>query len=158
MPNIKIISRYALAYTTWIISFLLWVWFMFLGRDAITTLLALYYYQGKFQRGKEIQFISQGWLFLTGLIWLVLMVFVENYMRVGAGKKDFDRRIGKVLAPEVVLIFIADLALASAAGLGGLPVLRWLILLVELAAGIALIWLARKGWRAFQQGDNANLG
>lgn len=158
MLNFKTIAKYAVAYTTWVTSFLLWVWFMFLARNAITSLLALYYYQEKWQRGKEIQAISQGWLFLSGLVWLILMIFVENYMRVGVKKHDFDRRIGKVLGPEIVLIFIADLALAFAVGLDKLPMLRWLVLLVELGVAVGLLWLGRNGLRRVQPGENANLG
>lgn len=145
------ILKYAVAYSTWVISLLLWVWFMFLARDAITSNLALYYYQDKFQRGKEIQFISQAWMFSTGIIWLIIMVVVENYLRVGVNKKDFIKRIGKVIAPEVLLIFLADLGLAFAQGLGQLPILRWLILLLELGAGIGLTWLAIKGWKQTPQ-------
>lgn len=153
-----LIFRYAVAYATWIVSLLLWVWFMFLSRDAITNLLKIYYYQNSFQHGKAIQFFMQAWIFVTGIIWLILMVLVENYMREGVKKKNLAKRVGKVIAPELVLIFLSDLMLAFSQGFFNLPFLRWLILVLVLAAAIAMLWLAKKGLTRRQPESNLNPG
>lgn len=153
-----LISRYAVAYATWIVSLLLWVWFMFLARDAITNLLRIYYYQNNFQHGKVIQFFMQGWVFVTGILWLILMVLVENYMREGVKKKHLAKRVGKIIAPELILIFLSDITLAFTQGFVNLPFLRWLILVVVLAAAVAMLWLARNGLTSGQPETKPNPG
>lgn len=149
MAKIKNLTTYAIAYAMWIASFLLWVLFMFLSRTAILDILGTFYVQGgteigRFQRGKEVQFIDRAYLVGTGLIWLVLMIVVESYFRNGAEKGDLARRIGRIVGPELLLIFASDLTLAFVNGLGLLPWTRWLILLGELVLGGIGLWLAFK--------------
>lgn len=153
-----LISRYAVAYATWIISLLLWAGFMFLARDAITNLLGLYYYQDSFQRKKEIQFFMQAWIFVTGIIWLIMMVIVENYMREGVKKKNLAKRVGKVIGPELLLLFLTVLALAFSQQFNHFPLIGWFSLLLLFAGTVATLWLAKNGWPSSQAESKPNPG
>ncbi len=141
MTKLKLFANYALAYIMWIVSFLLWLSFMFLSREAITRLLTLYYLDGSFTRMKVLQFFNQGYFYILGLVGLVLMIIVENDFRVAVKKGTLYRRIARLIGPQLLLLGIANIGLAL-----GRPttILDWLFLFVELILGIGLIWLSGK--------------
>ncbi len=141
MSKAKLITGYALAYIMWLVSFFLWLWFMFLSREAISGLLTMYYLDGSLNKMKVFQFFNQWYFYLTGLVWLILMIVVENYLRQGVVKGDLFRRIGKVIAPELILLAIANFARSL---VRIFTTVDWLILIVELVLGAALIfWIVK---------------
>jgi len=143
MPEIiKKWSQYIVAYTMWIVSFLMWIYFILTSRYAILGLLQLYYVENDFQRKMELQLVDRVYVISTGIIWLILMIVVENTFRHGIVRGDLARRVGRVLAPEAILILLADAALAFLIGFDILPWSRWLLLVIELAASVSLLWLA----------------
>jgi hypothetical protein len=141
MSKAKQIVGYALAYAMWLVSFFLWLWFMFLSREAISGLLTMHYLDGSLNKMKVFQFFNQWYFYLTGLVWLILMIVVENYLRQGVLKGDLLRRISKVIAPELILLAIANFARSFVLLFTAVD---WLILVIELVLGAALIfWLIK---------------
>lgn len=132
------------AYGSWIVSFLLWVYFMFTSRTAILGLLTAYYIGNNFQRRMTAQLIDRVYLLFTGIIWLILMVAVENYFRRGIENGDLARRIGRILAPEMFLIVLAECMLAFLIGFAILPASRWLLIVLEVTGLVFSIWLMRQ--------------
>ncbi len=156
MDKAKTVYRYAFAYLMWIVSFILWVVFIFLSREAIVGLLSTYYYQDNFQRMKVIQFFNQAYPFLLSIAWLALMLITESYFRNGAKKNDLTRRVSWVIGPEILLIFISNFLQGFLLGYGSVPITFWLILFVELVAGVGLIWLAVKTPKPSRQDETLN--
>ncbi len=144
-PNWKKLLSYVLAYVMWLASFLLWVLFLFRSREAISGLLMRFYLpgpiEGTFQRTRVFQSFNQFYFYLGGLVWLVLMIVVENYFREGAKRGSLIRRIGKVIGPEVLLIFISDLLRTVSSTFQALD---WVILAAELIVGAGLVWVSFK--------------
>jgi len=137
-------SGYLLAYTMWIVSFLLWLGFMLLGRDALLGMLGIYFIGESFQRRLQAQFADRVFVFGTGLIWVILMIVVENYFRTGVKKGDLSRRLGRVLGPQVLLIFLADAVKAIWVDPIPLPWIRWVLLAIELTVGVGAIYLSSR--------------
>lgn len=151
MNKFRSVFVYFFAYLMWVVSLILWAAFIFLSRDAIVGLLSAYYYQENFQRMKAIQFFNQAYPFILGLAWVVLMLIVEQYFRNGAKKGDLAQRIARVIGPEIILIFFANLIQVFLMGFNVVPLTLWLILLVEVILGGWLVWLARKGVKPGKQ-------
>lgn len=135
--------KYALSYVSWIVSFLLWFWFILKSKETISSLLAVYYVQGPlegtFQRTKVFQFFNQGYFYVVGLIWLIMMIVVEQYFRDGVRKGNLTTRICKVIGPELLLLFLSDLAHTFVVS----PSTQdWLVLVVEFVLAVGLIGYA----------------
>ncbi len=149
MTKLKNWPKYALSYVSWIVSFLLWFWFIFKSREAISGLLTRYYLngplEGSFQRTKVFQFFNQGYFYVVGLIWLIMMIVVEQYFRDGVRKGNLNTRICQVIGPEMLLLFLSDIAHALVA----LPsALDWLVLVVEFILAVGMIGYAIKSKQA----------
>jgi hypothetical protein len=141
MSKAKLFSQYAIAFIMWMVSFLLWLVFMFLSREAIAGLLIRYYLDGSLNKMKFFQFFNQWYFYLLGLAWLVLMIVVENYFRQGVIKKNLYRRISKVVGPEILLLAIINFVRSLTTSF---TILDWLITVLGLILGAALIWWAMK--------------
>ncbi len=128
----------------WIVSFLLWLGFMILGRDTMNGLLGLYFINNSFTRMKQAQFADRAFLFITGLIWVVIMILVENYFRKGVRAGDLWKRIGRVIGPQVLLIFVVDLTKALLIDPVPVPWFRWPLLAGELIIGAGTLWLSSR--------------
>jgi hypothetical protein len=121
----KTITTYIFTYAMWIVSFLLWLWVMYLGRNLLTDVLNPMVMPGAVQQAKMVQLADRVYLMTMGLIWLVLMIVVENYFRRGVERGEIWRRIGRVLGPQILLVFAVDLAMVFFYGPDGQPVSRW---------------------------------
>lgn len=143
--KLKLYAHYAAAYISWISSFLLWFWFIIIGRDALGGVLSVYYIQNKLSRRYISQFYDRVFLIVSAVIWVTLVVVVEEYLRRGIKKGDLFRRLGRVFAPIILCIFIADVTNAFLLGFQYLPWIRWLLLFVESVGIIGFSWLAIKG-------------
>ncbi|HCE18557.1 MAG TPA: hypothetical protein DEQ80_11930, partial [Anaerolinea thermolimosa] len=106
--------------------------------------LGLYYIGESFQRRFQAQLVDRVFVFGTGLIWVILMILVENYFRTGVKKGDLGRRVGRVLGPQVLLIFLADAVKAIWVDPIPLPWMRWVLLAVELTVGVGTIYLSSR--------------
>lgn len=140
MSQSKPWTQYVIAYLAWVIAFLLFLWFFIVSRETISSLAHALLGQS-LQETKMQEFINRMYTFLAGLAWLVVMITTESYFRTGVQKNDLARRISRFIGVEVALIFLADFILALLIGFDNLAALRWVILIVELVAAAALIWL-----------------
>lgn len=140
MAQSKSWTQYAIAYLAWILAFLLFLWFFIVSRETISNLAHVLLGQ-TLQQIKMQEFINRMYTFLAGLAWLVVMIVTESYFRNGVKRGDLARRITRFLGVEVALIFLADFVLALLIGFDILSMMRWLILIIELAAAGVLIWL-----------------
>ena len=143
--KIKLYAHYALAYLSWSGSFLLWFWFVIIGRDALGGVLGAFFIQNKLSRRYIAQFYDRVFLIVSAIIWVILVVVVEEYLRRGIKKGDLFRRLGRVFAPILLCILIADITNAFLLGFQYLPWIRWLLLMVELTGIVGFVWLAIKG-------------
>ncbi len=143
--KLKRYAHYAVAYLAWIGSFLLWFWFVVIGRDALGGVLSAYYIQNKLSRRYIAQFSDRVFLIVSAVIWVILVVVVEEYLRRGIKKGDLFRRLGRVFTPILLCIFVADVTNAYLLGFQYLPAIRWLLLALELGSIIGFSWLAIKG-------------
>jgi hypothetical protein len=83
----------------------------------------------------EARFYDQAFTIGIGLLWLIFMIVTEAYFREGAKRADLPRRVGRVIGPELLLIFLADLTLFWVQQGNVAGWLRWVILSSELALG-----------------------
>jgi len=118
---------------------------MLLGRSTLLDYLGMYYIQGRLSRRYATALADRAFVLITGVIWVILMVVVEEYFRRGVQKGDLYRRIGRVFAPILFFVLVADLALAFLIGFENVHWLRLLLLVVELLTGIGFFWLSKNG-------------
>ena len=152
MLKTKTFSLYFVAYLMWIVSFLLWLWFMYLGRTLMTGVLTPLVMPGAVQQAKMVQLADRVYLLTVGLIWLVLMIVVESYFRHGVQKGELWRRIGRVFGPQVLLVFLVDLGLMLHYGVDIQPASRWLLLGVEIVLSVGFFTLGALAPRAPRPG------
>ncbi len=148
------IMHYVIAYLTWIVDLALGVWFFLLARQAFQGWIAKYYLTGSFQRLMSVRFLDQMFNIFLGLALLVYMLVSEAYLRTGASKGNLARRMARCTGPAVLLIWLADFALAFMLGFGAAGIARWAVLLFELVAGVAITWF---GFRRKPAGQAPNL-
>jgi hypothetical protein len=141
MNQFKKWPAYVVAYLAWIVSFLLWVWFMIKSRETIAGLMARFYLDGSFQSQKVFDFFNQFYFYITGLVWLVLMIVAEQYFRDGVKKGNVYYRICRLLGPELLLLFLFS---ALSLFYKRLDVFDWVLFFVELVLGAGMTWYARK--------------
>lgn len=132
----KVINQ-AIAYGLWIVDLAVALWFAYLCRYDLLGFLAQLYMKGMWSEEKQLV-VDRAFTILLGLGWLAFMIIVEEYFRVGVQKGGLWTRFARVTGPLVLAVFGADLILFWLRGIGSYDWLRWLILAVELAVGIAL--------------------
>jgi len=137
----KKILSYATAYLMWILTAALGVWLMLISRSAFLGALALYA-GDSVQRAWQARFFEKIFTIAIGLLWLVAMIVVEEYFRMGVQRHSLLVRFAKVAGPELLAVFVVD-ALLLWLQRGSASWLRWLTLGGELVLGTALVWLAR---------------
>jgi hypothetical protein len=135
--------QYAVYFIAWVISWLLFAYFIIIGRTVLLSILRNYWIQGHFNREYAMNFIDRMFVLILGLAWVIFMLVIESYFRNGVKKKNLYQRIGKVLGPEILAIFMIDLLMVSFTGFAVQPWSRLLLMLLELLAGLGLVWV---GW------------
>jgi len=136
------VIKYLIAYMMWITNMILSIWFAYLTRTSVLGILALFYQQGDFQYTKLVDLIDRVLVVVLGLGWLVFTIFTEEYYRSGALKENLPKRFARIAGPLILCIFVVDLSLLWVQGAS--EWMRWLILAIELFAGLALIVYSRK--------------
>ena len=137
------VLKYILAYSLWIIDLGLSGWLFYISRTALIGLFAVFYQAGDFQFSKTVNLVDRVFTVILGLGWLVFSIFTEESFRTGALKKDLLRRFARFTGPLLLCIFVVDLVLFWLQGIGGDDWMRWLILAVELVAGLGLFVFGR---------------
>lgn len=141
--NLKKIYLYALAYISWVFSWVIFVWFILLSRETFLAVLRNFWAPGSFTRQMSITFIDRAYVIFIGIIWVILMIVTESYFRNGIIKGNLYQRLGKVIGVELAAIFLVDLVMVLLQGYNSQPWTRLAILFFELVVSLALIWL---GW------------
>lgn len=137
------ITQAVLAYTSWGIFILLFLAILLLGRDTLLALLRNYWAQENLSRQYAINFIDRMYVILVGIAWLILMLVIESYFRNGISKGNLIHRISTGIGYEVMVIFLIHLAMTLMVGIAAQPVLRWVLLAIELSIGAGLIFVSR---------------
>jgi hypothetical protein len=140
---IKTIINALLAYLIWILFLVLGVWFIIISRDGFLGAMSTFYVKTNLARSLQMRFIDRILVLALGLCWMTCMIVVEQYLRNGIKSNDLTVRIARVMGPEMLLIFAADLFLMWLQGASGSSWLRWFILAAELAVGILLVIYAK---------------
>lgn len=139
----KKVLNYALAYILWIIDLGLALWLFFYGRTAFLSIYTFFFNPANWHNAQMMNAIDKALVVLLGLGWLIFMIVVEEYFRIGVSRGELPKRIARVTGPLLLTIFIVELVLLWLTGTAGINILRWLIMLIELSAGIILIVLAK---------------
>jgi hypothetical protein len=139
MKMVRKAFNYVLAYIIWIFTLLLGILFIIISREDFLGASSAFYVRGSVTLANRAAFYEKVFLVVLGLLWMGLMIVGEEYFRRGAQQGDLLRRIGKIVGPELLLLFAADLFLLWLQGSGGSNWLRWLILGFELIVGVVLL-------------------
>jgi hypothetical protein len=133
------ILGYFIAYVFWIIILLVAIIFILMSQNTLLTLAAMYYVDDKFMHEMLVRFFDKAYVFILGVIWLIVMVVVEEAFRTGVRKGVLIQRFTLVFGIELILIFIFDFIMW---GLQGwlLAFDRILILTAELILGAGLLY------------------
>ena len=132
---------YVMAYLLWFVTLCLGAWFVFISRNTFEVFLGGYYIKEKnqFLLSKQASFLDIVFPVVLWLLWFVMLILTEEYYRRGVQKHNLFKRFAKVSGGLLVLIFFADLCLNLMLGITATGWLRWLITLIELLAGVALL-------------------
>lgn len=134
---------YIAAFLMWVVVLALGLWFILVGREGFLGALSVFYVGDSLPRAWRVRFLDKVFWIVLGLLWMVLMVVGEEYLRRGVVQRNLLKRFAKIAGPEILLIFVVDLFLFWLQGFGGLSWLRWLILGGELLIGVGLVLFVR---------------
>jgi len=132
--------KYLIAYLMWAVDIALGFWTVLLFRQTLVAGLTAFYLNGGFQRKMIAQFWDRAGILGIGLAWLIFIIIVEEYLRVGVAKNVLARRIARTTGPMVLFIAALDLFLGISQGLLYIGLLRWIVIILELAVGGFITW------------------
>lgn len=136
------VLRYALVYGMWLVVMAVGLWLLLVSRDVVLGAVARLLVDDSTAHTWQLVSVERFYMVGAGLLWLVMTVVSEAYLRRGVDRGGLLRRFARMLAPQLLLLFAVDAALFALQGLQGGP-LRWLILIVELGLGIGSLIVAR---------------
>lgn len=139
----KKISGYISAYALWIVVLLLGAWAGYLSQRALLGLAVKYYLNDEFMRQTLIRALDRWYVFVVGLIWLVLMVVTEELFRQSVVKGGLFQRFSFFAGFLLLIIFIFDFILFSLVG-WNLDLFRLGILELEMIMCVGLIYFWAK--------------
>lgn len=134
------ILGYFSAYFLWIVVLLTAILFGLLSQNTFQMLAALFYIDEKFMREMLVRFLDRTYFVILGLIWLILMIVVEEYFRnsVKKGIYVLFYRFALVFGIELILIFVFDFTLWALQG-WNLSGFRIILLTIELLLGAGFL-------------------
>jgi hypothetical protein len=134
---------YPLVYAMWLAILLLGVWFLLTSRDALLGLVDMLDVNETTSHAWRLISMERFYLVGAGMVWLVVMVFSEAYLRRGVARGRLVSRFARIFGVVVLLTFVADVTLFALQGFQG-GWLRWLIPAAELALGVVCVREGRK--------------
>lgn len=135
------ISGYISAFLMWVFLMALGLWIMVVSRDVLLSILALNASESTQSRWQTI-FFDKIFMVAISLVWLVLMVVIDGYLKRGIEKQDITKRFAKFAGPMILVLFLVDLCLFGLQGWVA-PLLRLPLLAIELVVGGLLWWYSR---------------
>jgi hypothetical protein len=148
--------RYPLVYAMWLAILLLGIWFLLISRDALLGLIDVLMADETTSHTWRLISFERFYLVGAGLVWLVVMVFSELYLRRGVARGKLVPRFARIFGVVMLLVFVSDAVIFALQGLTG-GWLRWLILAVELALGVICVREGRKApsiWAAIKASNS----
>lgn len=132
-----------LVYLLWTLLVALGFWFLILSREVFLS-AAAYYVGDSVTRGWQIRFYDKIFFLFVGLLLLIFIYVVENYLREGIEKHTILRRFAKIAGWVLLLIAAADVLLLFLQGLVGAGSLRWVVIAAEVGLGVGFSWIGRR--------------
>jgi signal transduction histidine kinase len=140
---IKKSMQYVIGYLMWVITLVIGAWFGIISWEGFQSLLTLFYVRNSPTYAARANFYRIVFFIVIGLLWGLLMIISEESYRKGVLAGNLTQRVAIIIGPLLLLSFLADTVLLLVTGIQNSFWLRWLIVLVELAAGIGLVYYAR---------------
>jgi hypothetical protein len=138
----KVINN-VIAYGMWIIDIALAFWLIYISREAYQDIFALFYKQGDTGYSHMTSFIDKAIMIVLSLGWLGLMIYVEEYFRVGIQKGNLLKRVARITGLVLLGLGGVDLLLIWLQNISSQDWLSWLMLAGELGIGLALLMYSR---------------
>lgn len=134
-----------LFYIFWIVSLGLGAWFVIIAREAFETFLGRFFIKSpdQFIIIRQARFWDIVFSVLLWILWFAMMIVTEEYYRRGVTKNVLWQRFARVTGILLILIFIANFSQNLMLGYAVVGWLPWLLCVLELIAGIALITVSR---------------
>ena len=111
----RLFGSYAVAYSAWVLSWLLAIAVTLLFRGAFNTFYVLLGLPAKAHH-----FWDYGLLFVVGTVLVVILIGAESYFRDGAQRGDLRRRIVRVFGWSAILCAVLYLVPTVATWIAGL--------------------------------------
>lgn len=131
------LMKQAGVFLAWVAVSALGLWIALVGRSALMQLLVTYYIGASVRRKLRARFFDQVYFVLAGLLYLVFIFAIENYLRKGLSHGDALRRFSKTIGLELLVLFPLDLV-TSLLERAVLRPLSLILLTAELILGAAL--------------------
>jgi hypothetical protein len=123
---------------------LLGIWLFLIGREALSSLLNMFYVGTSMTRGYQAGFADRLYVIFVGVGWMILFVVAEELLRRSAGKERLFVTFSRFMGAGFLLALVFDGILTFlAVEFAGVATSRWLVLGVELLFAALFIFL---GW------------
>ena len=139
----KKILDYGIAYILWVVEIGFALYLGYICRTLLLGIMTFYFKVGNVQYQNRMNLTDRVFVLVLGFSWLIFMIFVEEYFRSGVIKGVLLKRIVGVTWPILLAAFPVNLALLWIQGIGSSSWLQWLVLAVELGAGVGLLVFAK---------------
>jgi hypothetical protein len=134
--------NYLAAYIGWAVCIILAIWTLLVWRNAFSAAISIFFIKGSDWRAIQSGFYDKVFLIIIGLLWLYFMIISEQYVRKGAAKRRLVKSLAWIFGLVITITFVGDFFLFILIGTNPLSWFRLLILVVELALGVGLLYLA----------------
>lgn len=110
-----------LIFLAWAVATVLAFVVMIVGRSSLITVLAITYVGDSMQRSWRVRFWGQAYYVIVGLAFLIFLFVVDSYLKDGRAHHDVLRRFLRVTGIELLILFVADLAVTLTQGAAPQP-------------------------------------
>jgi len=131
-------KKYILAFTVWLIVSALSFWILVVFRQALLSLLSTFYVGDSAPRSWRAGLVDRVYILVAGLIYLIFILLMQEYLRVGVTKDDVLRRFARVVGIELLVLLPIDLTTSLLQRSFADPV-GILLFVVEIFGGGALL-------------------
>lgn len=140
----KKIFKTIAAYLLLLPILLLGIWIFVIGREALSSLLSIYYVGTYFTRQYQAGFADRMYVVFIGVSWMVLFVVAEELLRRSVAKGRLFLIFSRFMGAGFLLALVLDGILTFlAVKFASVASSRWLVLGAELLFAGAFIFL---GW------------
>jgi hypothetical protein len=126
-------------YTMWALSIWMGLRIFLTGQEAFKDFMGVAYVQGIYERSAQMRFFEDVYTYVMGVLFLVSIIFIEQFMMTGVSKKNWLKRIALVFSVQLLLVSTANLTILMAQGFTAAAWLNWLLMVIELGLGVALM-------------------